>query len=440
MNQKDTPIDIAGMLEFPCEVQRLANGNTLITDAGDKTGIGSEIIEVDPAGKTVWLFDDGLHFAHSAERLPNGNTLITDTGNNRLLEVAQDGEILLDSGDWGCGTGKLSDGSHLEYPNDAHDVGGGRLLVTDRDNDRCILVRRDGDVLWSYDDSVKHPHNADMLENGNILLADSDKKRVIEVNPQKEIVWECGGEGIFEFPRDADRLQNGNTLITDSRNHRVIEVTPDGKTVWDYKVDYYACFYEADKLANGNVLISDQHHHRVFEVDAAGSTVWEFSNWKRWRKIHPEITNAAFETKDDDGLPTDWLLYNRFAEGGGRVIWDNANEPHPCPGLEYDRDGALCLFQYVAVEPGRMYKLSACLRSQEVGPDAVAFIQLFFLDSYDGAIENTAVAPRGRYFIGTNDWAMDSVEAVAPGNATSVEVRLFINGPGRVWVRDLSFQ
>ena len=99
----------AGILDFPCSVQRLPCGNTLIADAGDELGEGSEILEVNPAGEVVWRFGDGLDFAHSAERLADGATLITDTGNHRLLVVAPDGSVRLDSAQWGS----LSDGSRL---------------------------------------------------------------------------------------------------------------------------------------------------------------------------------------------------------------------------------------------------------------------------------------------------------------------------------------
>jgi len=46
--------EIAGVLEFPCSVERLDNGNTLIADAGSESGRGSEILEVDQDGNLIW--------------------------------------------------------------------------------------------------------------------------------------------------------------------------------------------------------------------------------------------------------------------------------------------------------------------------------------------------------------------------------------------------
>lgn len=228
-----TEIDLAGNLEFPCDVERLDNGHTLITDAGDETGVGSEVIAVNRRGDVVWRFGDGLAFAHCARRLDNGHTLIADTTHDRLVEITPDGEIAWTSDDWGDGDGVLSDGSHLHYPNDVHVLDYGRLLVTDRNNNRAIVVTRDGRVEWGYDRGLSHPHNADPLDNGNVLLVDSDGGRVLEVDPAGEVVWRYEGEGeaALNFPRDADRMGNGNTLITDSRHHRVIEVDPAGEIV-----------------------------------------------------------------------------------------------------------------------------------------------------------------------------------------------------------------
>jgi len=258
----------------------------LITDAGDETEQGSEIIEVNPEGQIVWRFGEGLKFAHSAKRLKNGNTLITDTTNNQVIEVNPEGEIIFTSDNWGNGTGKLSDGSHLHYPNDAHQLEDGNLLVTDRNNNRCIVVDHKGNIIWFYNEGIQHPHNCDMLPNGNILIADSDHHRVIEVNCKKEIVWEYGdgSRDIINWPRDADRLENGNTLITDSKNSRIIEVTPNRDVVWSFKPRYFADFYEADKLENGNVLISDQQHKQVVEVDPYGNIVWSF---RKYRNLNP---------------------------------------------------------------------------------------------------------------------------------------------------------
>ena len=103
----DGPDARAGILEFPCGVERLENGNTLIADAGDETSQGSEILEVDPRGQIVWRYGNGLVFAHSAKPMADGSLLVTDTTNDRVLAVSRDFRTVFDSNEWSEGSGKL---------------------------------------------------------------------------------------------------------------------------------------------------------------------------------------------------------------------------------------------------------------------------------------------------------------------------------------------
>ncbi len=428
-----------GILEFPCDVERLENGNTLITDAGDEAGYGSEVMEVTPAGQIVWHYSKGLKFAHSAKRLGNGNSLISDTTNNRIIEVCPEGKIVFTSDNWGNGTGRLSDGTHLHYPNDVHLLSDGTFIITDRNNDRCVVTDRDGSVIWVYNKGIKHPHNCDLLKNGNVLIADSDGKRIIEVNRETEIVWQYGDgtDKMLDWPRDADRLDNGNTLIADSKNSRIIEVNTEGNIVWEYKVPYFANFYDADMLENGNVLISDQQHHQVVEVDRYGNIFWMFKNYVNPNVIHDKLTNGFFKTRREDGCPEGWILFNRFSEGGGKVIWDESEKPRPCPGLEFDRPGALCLQQVVAVKGGQSISLAGRLKTQGLAEGSFAYLQMAFQDAFGGLVEDAARAPKGSLFTGDTDWQEDSFEAVSPYNATAVEVRVVICGRGNVWAKNV---
>ena len=427
------PRGLPGVAEFPCTAVRLANGNTLIADAGDEIGAGSEVIEVDPCGQIVWLYRRGLRFAHSAVPMANGHILIADTTNDRVIEVSRDQRLIFSTDDLGR-SGELSDGSRIEYPNCALELPDGTLLITDRNHDRCLILDHQGRVLWQYG-ALKHPHNAEMLGNGHILIADSDGNRVVEVTRAGEVVWSYGdgSAAMLSWPRHARRLPNGNTLITDSKNSRVIEVTPAGETVWSYRVNYFSKFYAADKLPNGNVLIADQQGHRVLEVDPAGSTVWQFRNYVYPNPIHPCLRNGDFAARDPWGWPTDWILVTRLSEGGGEVIWEGG-----APGLSYDRPGALLLQQTVQAAPGATYRLSGQVRCASL--DGFAFLQMSFVDALGAAVHDGPDIPRGRVFSKTTAWGADSFSAVAPAQATAMEVRLFISGQGQAWVKDLRLQ
>ena len=427
-----------GIVEFPCDVERLDNENTLIADAGDEHGRGSEVVEVTPDKEIAWRYagteDKLLRFAHSAKRLPNGNTLIADTTNDRVIEVTPAGEIAWNTDDLGDGTGTLSDGSHLWYPNKAKQLDDGTILITDRNNDRAIQISRDGRALWQYAGQVEHPHNATLLANGNLIICDSDGQYVKEVDRAGSLVWSYG-DGTTEmlfWPRDADRLMGGNTLITDSKHHRVIEVTPDGQVTWQYQVDYWANFYDADRLPNGNTLIAGQHHQEVFEVDPAGERVWEFRNFTRPSPIHEKLENSKFEAVDADGSPSHWTLCKRLSEGGGELVWTENAAGKRCPGLAYDRRGGLVLQQTRRVEPDRAYRVSGLIKTEDL--DGFACLQIAFLDERFGMFCDGSDTPKSALFEGTTAWSREIFSARAPAGAVAADLRLFVTGTGKVFV------
>jgi hypothetical protein len=89
----------------PHSAVRLPNGNTLIA-IGDRPG-GGRVFEVDPAGKIVWEIKDGdlpglpFKFMTGVQRLPNGNTVITNwLGHGKfgqsahIIEVTPDKQIV----------------------------------------------------------------------------------------------------------------------------------------------------------------------------------------------------------------------------------------------------------------------------------------------------------------------------------------------------------
>ncbi len=255
------------------DVDLLDNGNILVTDGGViANGTGSGIFEIDRMGNIYWSNTADLNWAHNADRQADGKAIISDTGHDRVIIIDQSASILWNSDDI-----MFSDGSHLNYPNDANILSNGHLLITDRDNHRAFETLLDGTIVWQFGQTgvpgndmahLRGPHNADRLSNGNTLIADSENNRIVEVTAGDAIVWTYAGG--LDWPRDADRLDNGHTLINDSRNKRIIEVTSGGDTVWEYVVSDMC--YDADRLASGNTLLGTTE--AVLEVDTDGLIVW----------------------------------------------------------------------------------------------------------------------------------------------------------------------
>lgn len=428
-----------GRLDWPCDVERLPNGNTLITDAGYWSGQGSEILEVDVLGNIVWRYDAGLSFAHSAKCLANGNILITDTSNDRIIEVNRECQVVLSSEDWGNGSGKLSDGSRLSYPNDAHLMPAGTFVITDRNHDRVVEVDRKGEILMQFK-GLKHPHNGEILPNGNLLVANSYENVVQEIDPVGTVVWSYGHLPTqkLNWPRDADRLENGNTLITDSKNHRVLEVTPDGETVWLYQMEKRGHLYEADRLPNGNTLISVQQRFQILEVDSAGNVVWSFRNFYRPEPLPQELQNPDFEIEAYPGAsyPASWYKCDLVSEGDVTFGWDRevSHSGDHSVSIEYSNPGAVWWQQIVQVQPDTVYMVSGHVKTKEL--KGFCQIQLSFLDEEGCSLHNVRELPGGKQFEGTIDWTRDNFEHHSPKEARAVEIRLMVVGSGKVWFDD----
>ncbi len=244
---------------LPSGIERLPNGNTIITDAGSMNQPNARVIEVDSIGRLVWAYvRSDIKWAHTGRRTPEGNTLITATDSNRVLDVNARGDVV-----WEMRAG-------LDYPNEAYRLANGNTLITDRDNDRVIEVDSGRNIVWSYT-NLTGPHNGSRIANGNTLVSNSEHNIVVEVDSAGQTVWQHTTG--LSWPRSVQRLANGNTLIGSSSNNRVIEVDSAGTVVWSI-TSGVPMPYQATRLANGHTLISTGK--RVIEVDSAKTIVWQY--------------------------------------------------------------------------------------------------------------------------------------------------------------------
>lgn len=221
--------DIAGganLWAYPTYAERLANGNTLISSRGEGAGsfgdqtIYHRLIEVTPDKIIVWRDDYRSAptpppppiFPNSAVRLAQGRTLITDAGNGTVIEVAAPGTKPV----WSYGTL-----NQLLDPRMAIRLSNGNTLITDLYNHRVIEVNSAKTLVWQYGgpltggiigpNQLFAPNSAVRLSNGNTLIADGGD-RVVEVTANRTIAWQYGtgasGSGFnqLSFPRDAQRL------------------------------------------------------------------------------------------------------------------------------------------------------------------------------------------------------------------------------------------
>jgi hypothetical protein len=162
----------AARLDRVTDVQRLANGNTLVVSSG-----GNFLVrEFTPAGAEVWRYQpDGFASVYSARRLADGKTLVpvdlSGQPPGRLLEVAPDGKVV----------------RQVDLPS------------------LSFCARR--------------------LANGNTLLADTTSNQVLEFDPAGREVWSWRNHS----SASAERLPDGRTLVGQVNPSRVLLVSPDGK-------------------------------------------------------------------------------------------------------------------------------------------------------------------------------------------------------------------
>jgi HEAT repeat protein len=157
----------------PSNVQRLANGNTLIAMNG------GAIMEVDRTGKEIYT-------------IPNvpGNTLAAYRARN---------------GDIYCMTF------------------GGQCLVMDTTGKQLVTMTTGHDA--------NSMGGIDLLPNGRVLISNQQGGKVYEFDREGKKLLELDAPGI----RTASTLPNGHILIASQNNQRVYELDRAGKTVWEYK-------------------------------------------------------------------------------------------------------------------------------------------------------------------------------------------------------------
>ena len=108
---------------FCTDVQRLANGNTLVTSL-------DRVEEVTPAGKVVWRWT-GPAQVFGARRLENGNTLIAILGDAGVIEITPTKKVV-----W----------QYVVKAVDAFRLPNGNTLITT--NNKVLEVTPDKKVIW----------------------------------------------------------------------------------------------------------------------------------------------------------------------------------------------------------------------------------------------------------------------------------------------------
>jgi hypothetical protein len=187
-------------------VQRLANGNTLVTELG----VEPRLLEIDSNGKIALSFalqpeTDNAHMqTRMARKLATGNYLVPHLLAFKVKEYDATGRIV-------------------------------HALSTD-------LEELGGRAAENW------PFTAIRLENGNTLVNLTHGNKTVEFDAAGHVVWQVSNDDFpdlrpFSDPCGAQRLANGNTVIASyaaKQGIKIFEVTRDKKIVWRYDGPYRA--------------------------------------------------------------------------------------------------------------------------------------------------------------------------------------------------------
>lgn len=182
---------------YPCSLELLPSGNILV--AGWDDDVPGFVREFDQAGAIVWRHEP-LMWPWKAQRLANGHTLIADAGTGRVYEVDRQGAEVWAAAGLGPDEPALFDALGPIWCQRLYD---GNTLVSIRGLSRIVELDPAGRVVWEVGrEIVAGQYSAVRLATGNTLIADAGHHRVIEIDVDTRIIWERGG---FGYPAKAYR-------------------------------------------------------------------------------------------------------------------------------------------------------------------------------------------------------------------------------------------
>ncbi len=205
------------------DVQALPNHHVLFTINPQK-----KVVELDGEHKEVWTYSEGLEHPIAAQRLANGNTLISDAKLGKVIEVTPDKRVV-----WKYESPDLA---NMRSRN-AHRTEQGTTLIAVEAEAKMIEVDQAGSIVWQW----QAPNGKDRrlymgrrLANGNTLMSLSDPGELVEVDRSGKIVRSIGGTNPavqMGWASGFAVLPEGGTLINDYTGRRIIEVDAKGKVV-----------------------------------------------------------------------------------------------------------------------------------------------------------------------------------------------------------------
>jgi len=215
----------------------LPNGNALLAWS-------DRVEEVTPAKQVVFSYTRNPENSEigTVQRLYNGNTLVTELGKRpRLLEVDGRGAIVHETT-----LQPETDNAHMQTRM-ARQLKNGNYLVPHLLAFAVKEYTPDGKIVATLRTDLAElggrpaenwPFTAIRLDNGNTLVSLTHGNKVVEFTQGGAIAWKATNDdvgGLFKDPCGSQRLANGNTVVGSHAANQgisMVELNRDRKIVW----------------------------------------------------------------------------------------------------------------------------------------------------------------------------------------------------------------
>ncbi|MBM3849990.1 MAG: hypothetical protein FJ396_07345 [Verrucomicrobia bacterium] len=215
----------------------LPNGNALLAWS-------DRVEEVTPAKQVVFSYTRNPENSEigTVQRLYNGNTLVTELGKRpRLLEVDGRGAIVHETT-----LQPETDNAHMQTRM-ARQLKNGNYLVPHLLAFAVKEYTPDGKIVATLRTDLAElggrpaenwPFTAIRLDNGNTLVSLTHGNQVAEFTQSGAIAWKVTNDdvgGLFKDPCGSQRLANGNTVVGShaaNEGTSMVELNRDRKIVW----------------------------------------------------------------------------------------------------------------------------------------------------------------------------------------------------------------
>ncbi len=235
----------------------LPEGNVLLALSKGQDYPGGGVVEVERSGKLLFEYKGTQSEVNTAQRLDNGNTLVSEAGDKpRLLEVDRRGRVVVEV------PIKAQIKDHHLQTRMARKLANGNYLVPQLLDKVVREYTPGGEVVWEVK-TPDMPFTAIRLPGGNTLIGCTLGNLVIEVDPKGETAWRLTNDDLPGRPiNDAcgvQRLPNGNTVVTSHHARgeevKLLEVTPGKQVVWAYRNGEVPSFHHFQILdTNGKAI------------------------------------------------------------------------------------------------------------------------------------------------------------------------------------------